>query len=167
MVRRDDNTSGSRGKTGWNGEKGSPEKEGSREGEDGKENECFGACAKRERGLSLRCGMRQEAPGLACSGRQRGLESKTDEARPGKGEDGRQSLPLVVKYSDNSGLEYLPWEGVEKENRQRVRGDRIEGRLDESNWPRNGLRQDFLEREEEEERREGGREGTRESERRG
>jgi hypothetical protein len=52
--------------------------------------------------------MRQEAPGLACSGRQRRLEGKTDEARPGKGEDGRQSLPLVVKYSDSSGLEYLP-----------------------------------------------------------
>lgn len=98
---------------------------------------------ERER-VELRCGMRQEAPGLACSGRQRGLEGKTDEARPGKGEDGRQSLPLVVKYSDSSGLEYLPWEGVddgvEKENRQRVRCDRIEGRLDESNWPRNGLR---------------------------
>lgn len=43
--------------------------------------------------------MRQEAPGLACSGRQRGLEGETDEARPGTGEDGRQSLPLVVKYS--------------------------------------------------------------------
>lgn len=88
------------------GKKGSREKEGSREGEDGKENEYFGACAKRER-VELRCGMRQEAPGLACSGRQRGLQGKTGEARPGKGEDGRQSLPLVVKYSDSSGPEYL------------------------------------------------------------
>lgn len=57
-------------------------------------------------------------------------------------------------------------DGVEKENRQRVRCDRIEGRLDESNWPRNGLRQEFLEREEKEEGREGGRERARVRERR-